>query len=58
MTIELAKEGQIIQVLPLCQSRSVLLRPGTVYRFYVHEVCQVCHSLNSQATKEYDEQDD
>lgn len=56
MTIELAKEGQEIQVLPLCQSQSLLLRSGVVYRFYPKDGCEACRDLQVQIAQAYGEQ--
>lgn len=55
MAIESAKEGQEIQVLPLCQSQSLLLRPGALYRFYAQEECEACRTLQVQVAEAYGE---
>ena len=55
MAIELAKEGQEIQLLPLCQSQSLLLRPGGLYRFYIQEGCEACSTLQVHVAEAYGE---
>lgn len=55
MTLDQLIEGQEIQVLPLCQSQSLLLRPGALYRFCVQEECEACRALQVQVAEAYGE---
>lgn len=53
MGIEISKVGEDIQVLPICQSRSLALRPNQLYRFYIHDSCDTCKEIETEVLEAY-----
>lgn len=53
MSIKIAKEGDEVQVLPLCQSTAIVLRTGVMYEFKLDEQCPTCQEMYQKVLDAY-----